>query len=42
MKYELTEGREGICAPCFFFCNDFGEIRNLWTSRGVAKVLQVS
>ena len=41
MKYELTEGRAAIYALCFVFCNDLREIRNLWTSRGVAKVLQV-
>ena len=42
MKHELIEGREGIRALCFVFCNDLREIRNLWTSRAVAKLLQVS
>jgi len=27
MKHDLIEGREGIRALCFVFCNDLGEIR---------------
>ena len=41
MKHDLIEGREGICALCFVFCSDLGEIQYSWTSRGVAKVLEV-